>query len=68
MVASVTDIDTPTGTDHLGLGVSAYDDIPEKDESLANPNVFVCDIGERSKQRGDRKSHLTDSGEIPINR
>ena len=67
MVAAVTDIDTPTGTNLLGLGVSAYDDSPEQDESLANPNVFVCDIGERSKHRVGRQSLLTDSGEIPIN-
>ena len=54
MVAAVTDIDTPTGTMLLGLGVSAYDDGPEQDKSLANPNLFVCDINERSKQRGGR--------------
>ena len=34
MVAAVTAIDTPTGTKLLGLGVSAYDDSPEQDESL----------------------------------
>ena len=66
MVAAVTDIDTPTGTKLLGLGVSAYDDSPEQDESLANPNVFICDINECSKQRGGRQSLLTDSGDIPI--
>ena len=43
MVAAVTDIDTPTGTKLMGLGVSTYDDSPEQDGSLANPNVFVCD-------------------------
>ena len=67
MVATVTSIDTPTSTKLLGLRVSAYDDSPEQDESLSNPNVFVCDIDERLKQRGDRQSLLTDSGEIPIN-
>ena len=66
MVAAVTAIDTPTGTGLLGLGVSAYDDSPEQDKSLANPNVFVCDIDERPKQRGVRQSLFTNSGEIPI--
>ena len=66
MVTDVTAIDTPTGTKLLGLRVSAYDDSPEQDESLANPNVFVCDIDESYKQRGGRQSLLTDSGEIPI--
>ena len=66
MVAAVTDFDTTTGTKLLGLLVSAYDDSPEQDESLANPNVFVCDIDERSKQRGGRQSLLADLGEIPI--
>ena len=67
MVAAVIDIYTPTGTNLLGLGVSAYNDSPEKDESLANPNVFVCNIDERFKHRGCRQSLLTGSGEIPIN-
>ena len=66
MVASMTSIDTPTGTKLLGIRVSDYDDSPEQDESLANPNVFVCDIDERSKQLGGTKSLLTDSGKIPI--
>ena len=66
MVASVTSIYTPTGTKLLGIGVSDYDDSPEQDESLANINVFVCDIDERSKQLGGTQSLLTDSGEIPI--
>ena len=66
MVASVTSIDTPTGTKILGIGVSDYDDSPDHDEYLATPNVFVCDIDERSKQLGGRQSLLTDSGEIPI--
>ena len=66
IVATLTAIDTPTGTQLLGLVVNAYDDSLEQDESLANLNVFVCDIDERSKQRGDRQSLLTDSGEIPI--
>ena len=66
MVATMRAIDTPTGTRLLGLGVSAYNNSPEQDESLANPNVFVYDIDERSKQRGGRQSLLTDSGEIPI--
>ena len=60
MVASVTAIDIPTGTKLLDIGVSAYDDSPEQEKSLANPNVFVCDIGERSKQHGGRQSLLTD--------
>ena len=47
MVAAVTAIDTPAGTRILGLGVRAYDDSPGQDESLGNPNVFVCDIDER---------------------
>ena len=68
MVAAVTAIDIPTGTKLLSLGVSAYNDSPEQDEYLANPNVFVCDINERSKQRDGRQSLLTDSGEIPIAR
>ena len=34
--------------------------------ALANPNVFVCDIDERPKQRGVRQSLFTNSGEIPI--
>ena len=67
MVAAVTAIDTPTGTKLLGLGVSAYNDSPEQDEYLANPNVFICDIDDRYKQRSGRQSLLTDSGEIPIN-
>ena len=54
MVAAVTAIDTPMGTTLLGLGVSAYNDSPEQDKSLANPNVFVCDIDEHSKHRGGR--------------
>ena len=66
MVAAVTDIDTPTGTNLLGLGVNAYNDCPEQDESLANPNVFFCDIYESSKQCGGRQSLLTDSGDITI--
>ena len=66
MVAAVTAIDIPTGTKLLGLGVTAYDDSPEQDESLANTNVFVCDIDELSKQRGGIQSLLTDYGEIPI--
>ena len=66
MVATVTDIDTPTGTKLLGIGVSAYDDSSEQDESLANTNVFICEIDERSKQLGGTKSLLTDSGKIPI--
>ena len=66
MVAAVTAIDTPMGTKILGLGVSAYDDSPEQDKYLANPNMFVCDIDERSKQLGGTKSLLTDSGKIPI--
>ena len=67
MVAAVTAIDTPTGTTLLGLGVSDYSDIPDQDESLANPNVFVCNIDERSKHHGGRQSLLNNSGEIPIN-
>ena len=66
MVASVTDIDTHTGTKLLGIGVSAYNDIPDQDESLANPNVCVCNINERSKHRGGIQSLVTNSGEIPI--
>ena len=66
MVTTVTAIDTPPGTKLLGLGLSAYDDSPDQDESLADPNVFVCNINERSKHRGGRQSLLTDSGEIPI--
>ena len=66
MVAAVTAIDTPTGSKLLGLCVSAYDDSPEQDESLANLNVFVCDMDERSKKRGVRQSLLTNSWEIPI--
>ena len=66
MVAAVTSIDTPAGTKLLGLGVSAYHDSPEQDEYSANPNVFICDIDERSKQRGGRQSLLTNYGEIPI--
>ena len=62
MVAAVTAIDTPTGIKLLGLGVSAYDDIPDQDEYLANPNMFVCNIDERSKHRGGRQSLLTDYG------
>ena len=49
MVAAVTAIDTPTGTKVLGLGVSAYNDSPDQDESLANPNMFVCNIDEGYK-------------------
>ena len=59
MVAAVTAIDTPTGTKVLGLGVSAYNDSPDQDESLANPNVFFCDIDERSKHCGGIQSFLT---------
>ena len=66
MVSAVTSIDTPTGTKLLGLGVSDYYDSLEQDESLANPYMFVCDIDERSKQRGGRQSLLTNSGDIPI--
>ena len=66
MVAAVTAIDTPIGTKLMVIGVSAYDDIPEQDEYLANPNVFVYDIDECSKQRGGRQSLLIKSGEIPI--
>ena len=66
MVAAVTAIDTPTGINLLGIWVSDYDDSPEQVKSLANPNVFVCDIDECSKQRGGRQSLLTNSGEIPI--
>ena len=67
MVAAVTDIETPTVTKLLGLGVSAYNDSPDKYESLANTNVFVCKIDKRSKHSGGRQPLLTDSGEIPIN-
>ena len=66
MVAAVTAIDIPTGTKLLVLGVSAYNDSPEQDEYLANPNVFVCVINDRYKQHSGRQSLLTDSGEIPI--
>ena len=66
MVVAVTYIETQTGNKLLGIRVSDYDDSPEQDESLDNPNVFVCDIDERSKQRGGRQSLLTNSGEIPI--
>ena len=66
MVAAVTAIDTPTGTNVLVLGGSSYDDSLDKDESLANPNVFVCDIVECSKYLSGRQSLLTNSGEIPI--
>ena len=66
MVAAVTDIDTSTGTKLLGLEVSSYDDSPDQDESSDNPNVFVCNIYERSKHRGGRQSLLTNSGKIPI--
>ena len=60
MVAAVTSIDTRTDTKLMGLEVSAYDDSPEQDKSLANPNVFVCDIDECSKQCGGRQSLLND--------
>ena len=66
MVFAVTAIDTPTGTKLLGLGVSAYNDSHEQDEPIANPNVFVCNIDERYKQRSGRQSLCTDYGEIPI--
>ena len=66
MVAAVTAIDTPRSTKLLGTGVSAYDDSPDQDESLANPKLFACNIDERSKHRGGRKSLLTESEEIPI--
>ena len=49
MFAAVTAVDTPTGTKLLGLGVSAYNDSPDQDESLANHNVFFCNIDENSK-------------------
>ena len=51
MVAAVTATDTPSGTHLLGIGVGAYDERPEQDESLLNPNVICYNIDERSKQR-----------------
>ena len=66
MVANVTAIDTHMGTNLLVLGVIAYDDSPDQDESLANPNVCVCNIDDRYKHRGGRQSLLTDYGEISI--
>ena len=66
MVTAVKDIDAPTGTKLLGIGLSAYGDNPDQDVSSANPNVFVCNIYEHSKQRGGRQSLLIDSRVIPI--
>ena len=53
VVAAVTAIATPTGTNLLGIGVSAYDDSPDQDESLVNPNTFF-NINEHYKHRGGR--------------
>ena len=66
MVEAMTATDTPTGTKLLDIRVSAYDDSPDQDEFLANPNVFDCNINERSKHRDGRQSLLTDSGGLPI--
>ena len=51
----------------LDVGVETYDDNPEQDELLINPNVILGDINERPKKRGGRHYFIVDYGDIPIN-
>ena len=62
----MTVTDTPSVTHLFGIGVCAYDKLPEQDESLVNPNVICYGIYERSKQREGRESLLPDPGVVPI--
>ena len=51
----------------IGVSVVAYEENPEQDEPLINPNVLLGDIDKRPKKRVGRQSLIVDSGEIPIN-
>ena len=66
MVAAVTATNTPSGTHLLGIGVAAFDERPEQDESLVNPNVVSYVIDERCKERGGSETLLLEPGIVPI--
>ena len=66
LVASVTDVDTANRTIMLSACVAVYDDNPEQDESLINPNILLGNIYERPKKWGVRQSLIDAFGDIII--